>query len=213
MVKPPLALAFLAALSIGRAHVDAQSATGTPGNRIAPDLLSFEELATLSTTTRPEGALADKMARLLATPFLDNSTSAGAHPHEPWMNGLGPVLRVAYWNIERGRNVDAIRLAFTDAAAFRRIATDARNTSRDSDLNEELRALHDSDVIVLNEVDLGMKRTAYRDIAHDLAAALGMSYAYGTMRTLNESIEGRMSDHAPMTVDLPLYEPEGIGLK
>jgi hypothetical protein len=28
-----------------------------------------------------------------------------------------------------------------------------------------------------------------------------------TMRELNESVEERVSDHAPMTVDLPLGEP------
>jgi hypothetical protein len=32
---------------------------------------------------------------------------------------------------------------------------------------------------VLNEVDWGMKRTDYRNVAADLAAALGMNYAYG----------------------------------
>ena len=34
-------------------------------------------------------------------------------------------------------------------------------------------------MIVLNEVDWGMKRTAYRNVAADLAAALRMNYAYG----------------------------------
>ena len=36
-----------------------------------------------------------------------------------------------------------------------------------------------ADVIVLNEVDFGMKRTDYRNVAADLASALGMNYAYG----------------------------------
>lgn len=36
-----------------------------------------------------------------------------------------------------------------------------------------------ADVIVLNEVDWGMKRTEYRNVAAELAAALGMNYAYG----------------------------------
>ena len=39
--------------------------------------------------------------------------------------------------------------------------------------------LRQSDVIVLNEVDWGVKRTDYRDVARDLASALGMNYAYG----------------------------------
>jgi endonuclease/exonuclease/phosphatase family metal-dependent hydrolase len=36
-----------------------------------------------------------------------------------------------------------------------------------------------ADVIVLNEVDWGMKRTDYRNVAADLATALRMNYAYG----------------------------------
>jgi hypothetical protein len=28
-----------------------------------------------------------------------------------------------------------------------------------------------------------------------------------TMRELNESVDDRISDHPPMTVDLPLHEP------
>jgi endonuclease/exonuclease/phosphatase family metal-dependent hydrolase len=39
--------------------------------------------------------------------------------------------------------------------------------------------LSQADVIVLNEVDWGMKRTDYRNVIADLATALGMNYAYG----------------------------------
>jgi endonuclease/exonuclease/phosphatase family metal-dependent hydrolase len=39
--------------------------------------------------------------------------------------------------------------------------------------------LQDADVLILNEADWGMKRTEYRDVARELAAALHMNYAYG----------------------------------
>jgi endonuclease/exonuclease/phosphatase family metal-dependent hydrolase len=42
-----------------------------------------------------------------------------------------------------------------------------------------LAGLQGIDVLVLNEVDWGMKRTAYKDIAEELATALQMNYAYG----------------------------------
>jgi hypothetical protein len=35
------------------------------------------------------------------------------------------------------------------------------------------------DVLILNEADWGMKRTEYRDVTQELAAALHMNYAYG----------------------------------
>jgi len=44
---------------------------------------------------------------------------------------------------------------------------------------EQASMLRQADVIVLNEVDLGMKRTEYRNIAADLAARLKMNYAFG----------------------------------
>jgi len=61
-------------------------------------------------------------------------------------------LRVAAWNLERGRSVGA-------AAAVLR-ATGA-------------------DVALLSELDLGMARTGQRHVARELAATLGMAYAYG----------------------------------
>lgn len=43
----------------------------------------------------------------------------------------------------------------------------------------ELVEFQHADVIILNEVDLGMKRTEYADVAHELAEAGGMNYAFG----------------------------------
>ena len=39
--------------------------------------------------------------------------------------------------------------------------------------------LSQADVVLLNEIDWGMKRTSYRHTAKELAAALRMNYAYG----------------------------------
>lgn len=141
-----------------------------------PLLLSFDELAALSSTPNPQGVLADRVARLLTTPFVENA-GGSIRPHRPLVNGLGPVLRVAYWNIERGRSFDAIRQAFTGPATFTTLTASAAQPSRNG-LYSELDVLKNSDIVVLNEVDLGMKRTGYRDVARDLARALGMHYAY-----------------------------------
>jgi endonuclease/exonuclease/phosphatase family metal-dependent hydrolase len=46
-------------------------------------------------------------------------------------------------------------------------------------IESQLARLQDVDVLILNEVDWGMKRTEYRDVARELASALHMSYAYG----------------------------------
>jgi endonuclease/exonuclease/phosphatase family metal-dependent hydrolase len=157
-------------------------ARGAPGDfapPAAPDLLSFDELLELSRTAEPDGALGERLAALLATPFLQNAArSAGAAPRRPWHDSLGEFLRVAMWNIERGYEFDWIRLAFSDPEEFL-----LRAESEFAGVSDEVRAqayaLALTDVIVLNEADLGMTRTGYRDVARELAEALGMNYAFG----------------------------------
>lgn len=155
----------------------------TPQKQIInPELLSFDDLTTLSVTAKPEGPLAERLDTLLRTPFVNNDAeAAGIQPHHPIVNGLGTVLRVGFWNIERGLNFELIRSALTSPSDFQNVTA---NQIRTSDKNKkvvalQLATLRDVDVLVLNEVDLGMKRTDYRDVAQELAAALHMNYVYG----------------------------------
>ena len=46
-------------------------------------------------------------------------------------------------------------------------------------LNAQMDVLQSADVLVLNEVDWGMKRSDYRAVVKDLADALKMNWAYG----------------------------------
>lgn len=64
-------------------------------------------------------------------------------------------LRVAAWNIQRGARFDEILHA---------LRTDA--------------LLRDADVLLLLEVDVGLGRSGNRNVPHDLALALGMSYGF-----------------------------------
>lgn len=156
--------------------------SGRPVSSGDPDLLTFDELITLSNTSRPEGPLQDKLASLLSTPFVDNEAArAGATPHRLEVDGLGPVVRVAQWNINRGLNFDLIRLVFSDPDGFKHqvLERNALSAKKQAQIERHVQILRDADVIVLNEVDLGMKRTDYRDVARDLAHALGMNYVFG----------------------------------
>lgn len=162
-------LALLAVPNHSRAATDAR-------------FLSFDELVALSEMDPPAGRLAHKLDVLLNTPFVSNDAArAGRAPHRPRVDGLGPVVRVASWNIERGLNFDLIRLAFSDPEAFKREALKrgAIDTAKQPEIDKQVQTLRDADVIVLNEVDLGMKRTDYRDVARELAHDLGMNYVFG----------------------------------
>ena len=121
------ALAAVALLVSICAHAaGAQETAAQPQGRQFedPSPLSFDEIATLSSTAKPEGQLAARLDSILTIPFVHNdATAAGAEPHRPTVNNnLGPVVRVGFWNIERGLNFELIRAALTDTDDFERFA-------------------------------------------------------------------------------------------
>ncbi len=79
------------------------------------------------------------------------------------------TLRVVHWNIEHGNRFEALREALSTHPA-----------------------LTGADLVTLNEVDLGMARSGNRDVAAELAAALGMHAVWAPM--LLESTRGRDDD-------------------
>jgi hypothetical protein len=105
------------------------------------------------------------------------------------VKGLGPTLRVAFWNIERGLELDDILLFLTDKSRFmdeveaeREKAKASGQTIRAVNLEKipkEIETLQSADVWILNEVDWGVKRTQYREVVKELADALHMNWAYG----------------------------------
>ena len=64
-------------------------------------------------------------------------------------------IRVVAWNVQRGARFDALLTALRDDPI-----------------------LSAADLILLNEIDCGLGRSANRNVARELAAGLGMSYAF-----------------------------------
>ena len=151
-----------------------------------PQLLTYQELATLGQQETVDPALADKLHTLLTTPFVNNEAYfAGTKPLRPDIKGLGPSLRIVEWNVERGIEFDAIKLSLTDEQGFlAKVHGESANNTRaakadDQVLSAQMDVLRSADVLVLNEVDWGMKRSDYRAVVKDLADALKMNWAYG----------------------------------
>ena len=146
-----------------------------------PRLLSFEELVALSGTAHPGGALGEQLQALLNTPFVHNDTSRDSAVRDSdGEKDSAATLRVGLWNIERGLNLDAIRTALTNTEAFEKLVGDDRlRPSQRERVASQLAALQGVDVLVLNEADRGMKRTQYRNVTAELAAALHMNSAFG----------------------------------
>jgi len=120
---------------------------------------------------------------LLTTPFISNAASTrGVQPLLPKTPKLGTFLRVVQWNIEEGIEYEAVSAAFTDSRRFVRLIDSSAYPPGSQDrkkILQQVALMKQADLIVLNEVDWGMKRTAYRNVAADLATALRMNYAYG----------------------------------
>lgn len=148
----------------------------------APRPLSFQELVTAATVDPPPPDVQRKLDTLLSEPFLSNeATLHGVKPKKQATGKTGRFLRIAEWNINRGENQREITLALADAAKFEAAARSNRKLGRKTlrKIHGQLQTLHAADVIVLDEVDDGVKRTGYRNVARDLAQALDMNYAYG----------------------------------
>jgi endonuclease/exonuclease/phosphatase family metal-dependent hydrolase len=146
-----------------------------------PPLLSYADLVRLYEIDQPPPELQQRLDRLLSTPFVYNS-ERGARPLKPQTFPRGRAIRVATWNIERGLEFQAVRAAFLNDQRFFRGLQRTGNGAPKVNLTtvlEQAALLREADVVVLNEVDWGLKRTDYRNVAKELAASLGMNYAYG----------------------------------
>jgi endonuclease/exonuclease/phosphatase family metal-dependent hydrolase len=152
-----------------------------------PELLTFEELVDLEKNDPPSPALAQKLQQLLTTPFLSNEAYwNGAKPKHPFTPELGPYLRAICWNIERGIQFDPIRIALSEPEKFDQVLSEKKDPQAKpltadqlKIVKQQLAILQPADLLILNEVDYGVTRTDYRDVARDLARALDMNYAYG----------------------------------
>jgi endonuclease/exonuclease/phosphatase family metal-dependent hydrolase len=155
-----------------------------------PKLFSYEELVQLSLNQELSPELTEKLHIVTTTPFINNEAYyRGAKPRPLEVKEIGPSLRVALWNIERGLELDDILLFVTDKDRFmakveeeRKKATDSGKKIRAVNLEklpQEIENLKSADVWVLNEVDWGVKRTQYREVVRELANALDMNWAYG----------------------------------
>ena len=155
-----------------------------------PQLFSYDELVQLSLDQAMSPELSQKLHTVTTTPFINNEAYyRGARPRPLEIRGLGPSLRIALWNIERGLSLDDIQLFLTDKDRFMAKVEEERKKAKESghqarkvaleNIPQEIEILKAADVWILNEVDWGVKRTQYREVVRELAETLNMNWAYG----------------------------------
>lgn len=147
----------------------------------AVDIFSVWELAALYKQSTVPAEFQGRLNRLLTVPFVDNRLGEGPAKISKTA-ALGEFIRIAHWNIERGIEYEALEVLFGGEDHLSEMLDTVRfpvGSRARLDILEQARALREADVIVLNEVDWGLNRSGYRNIAADLAARLGMNYAFG----------------------------------
>ncbi|OGX03365.1 MAG: hypothetical protein A3G87_02970 [Omnitrophica bacterium RIFCSPLOWO2_12_FULL_50_11] len=179
-----LFLSFLI-LSLSPVHggFDADLASGAFVRFSAPEFLTFDELVQVSKNPDPVGPLYEKLLKLLSTPIMSNEAyHRGVRPQVKKDPRLGRLMRVATWNIEKSMEIKGAIVAFTDADGYRGLVDPGQASPSSKKYGDALRQqtlLAQSDVIVLQEMDVGVKRSGYVDAARELAQALDLNYAYG----------------------------------
>jgi endonuclease/exonuclease/phosphatase family metal-dependent hydrolase len=155
-----------------------------------PELFTYQELVQLGSNQEISSELSAKLHAVTRTPFINNEAYfRGAKPRPIETEQLGPALRVALWNIERGLHLDNIQLLLTDKDRFVGKIVEERGSARENNarirdidltsISQDIETLKAADVWILNEVDWGVKRSQYREIIRELAETLNMNWAYG----------------------------------
>ena len=194
---------------------------GQPGAS-GPTLLTYNELVALYENDPPSQELSNKVMRLLRTPFVNNSAGVRAPRPIKISTAQGNALRVATWNIERGVEFDAVKAALTHDQRFFRRLTPAMRSSKFNlaEILEQAAALSRADIVILNEVDWGVKRTNYRNVARELAAVMQMNYVFGVefievdpLTLGTETLEGETSaDKAEIIKNIAVDKSRTLGL-
>ena len=133
---------------------------------------TFDELVNLSQTAEPQGELKVKLnSHLLMTYVVNRNNNYKLDK---------PYLRVSHWNIRRGYNIAAIKEILLDSNAYSSKYIENVKSRHRKNFKTELDTFASTDIICLNEVDIGMPRTKYKNIVSGLSDSLNWDYAYST---------------------------------
>jgi endonuclease/exonuclease/phosphatase family metal-dependent hydrolase len=172
-------------------------------------------------------ALEDKLNRLFDGALINNDawlrTGTTPKPQHQDDRLSGAALKVVEWNIERGQQLPAIlqvlRAARDDGEMGTLVGMQQQLVADDDytgdnaknfgfrpeyvtdDVKNKIRSLKDADIIVLNEVDIGVKRSDYANVVKSIADLLGMNYAWNPEFLEIDPLMLVTADHPYFTAD------------
>lgn len=133
---------------------------------------TFDDLVSLSQESNLKGSLKEKLENHLSMVYVINRNNE--------LPLTKPYLRVAQWNIKRGFNINEIKEIFSASNDFGSRHSQKLRKKAKKRFLDELNALSNAEIICLNEVDIGLPRTKYKNIALEVANPLKWNIAYVT---------------------------------
>ncbi|CAN5289577.1 hypothetical protein BH20ACI2_BH20ACI2_10120 [soil metagenome] len=180
-------------------------------------LLTYSEIADLYSQAVLTPALELRLNRILTEPFVKNLGPHSTCPSILSSPVLGEYIRVAQWNIQRGLEFGAIQAIFESeervAAMLDPVKFPPGSEAR-KEMLEQTAMLRVADVIILNEVDWGLKRSDYRNIPEELAGLLGWNYAFGVefveLSPVQRSLQSETTDPTSLAEDIDIERYKGL---
>lgn len=154
-----------------------------------PSILTFNNLTNLSKGKVHKG-LQNKLKKQLSTAYYVDSIY-----HKETKKLERPFIRVGHWNIERGKNIDVINSVIKSPGWYYEVYKKNISLKKQKELKKEIYNFRSVDVISLNEVDIGMPRTNYRNTVREIARSLKWNYAFAPeFVELSPIVEGKRVD-------------------
>ncbi len=143
------------------------------------EYLTFEEIKSLAMAPHPDGPLHDKLSRFWETPIISNTAwRRGIRPRRPRNEYLGQYLHIGTWNIKKSLQLDLVGRLLASEETYRQYLDGPFTKRQKKEYLRQWERLASADVLVLQEIDIGLPRSDYIHGAQCLAKRLGMNYAY-----------------------------------
>jgi len=145
----------------------------------SPRLPTFKELEKIA---RDPTYKNPSLNKLWHTPIIDNTVYyQHGMPSFQKSPKIGERLRIATWNIEKSLSIKDIAKALHSERSFKKNLLKNKKLKKASiaEILRQRNLLAESDIILLQEMDIGHNRSGYINAASHLARALEMNYTYG----------------------------------
>jgi endonuclease/exonuclease/phosphatase family metal-dependent hydrolase len=171
------------------------------------EFLEFSEIQALAMNPRPRGDLQGKLTRFWETPIISNDAwKRGILPDRPRNSHLGEYLRVASWNIGKSLHIERIAELLASESAYLEYMDKPFSRKRRNYYLRQRERLASADVLILQEVDIGITRSGYIHGPEILAKALGMNYAYAPQQIEVGPVLQELAIDSVAGVNLPVEQ-------